>query len=76
MSLTSGARYMLLSTLLFALMNVCVKLLSHLPPLEIILFRSVLSVILSYLMLRALRIRPWAPTTSTLLPEALPAFCR
>ncbi|TGE20794.1 DMT family transporter [Hymenobacter aquaticus] len=50
---------MLLSTALFALMNVCVKLLSHLPPLEIILFRSILSVLLSYAMLRALRIRPW-----------------
>ncbi|MCB2378790.1 DMT family transporter [Hymenobacter sp. BT635] len=59
MPLTRGARYMLLSTLLFALMNVCVKLLTHLPPLEIILFRSIMSVVLSYMMLRALRIRPW-----------------
>ncbi|TGE17231.1 EamA/RhaT family transporter [Hymenobacter elongatus] len=50
---------MLLSTLLFAFMNVCVKMLPHLPPLEIILFRSLMSVGLSYAMLRALRIRPW-----------------
>ncbi|GAB2948593.1 DMT family transporter [Hymenobacter coalescens] len=40
-------------------MNVCVKLLGHLPAMEIILFRSALSVLLSYLTLRALRIRPW-----------------
>ncbi|PJJ48681.1 DMT family transporter [Hymenobacter chitinivorans] len=59
MPLTSGARYMLLSTLLFALMNVCVKLLGHLPPLEIILFRSIFSLAASYLLLRVLRIRPW-----------------
>ncbi|GAA4001669.1 DMT family transporter [Hymenobacter fastidiosus] len=59
MSLTRGARYMLLSTLFFALMNVCVKLLPHLPALEIILFRSVLSVVISYVTLRALNIRPW-----------------
>ena len=59
MPITQGARYMLLSTLFFALMNVCVKLLSHLPALEIILFRSGLSVLISYFTLRALRIRPW-----------------
>ncbi|RYU83855.1 DMT family transporter [Hymenobacter persicinus] len=50
---------MLLATLLFALMNVCVKLLPHLPALEIILFRSALSVLVSYLTLKALGIRPW-----------------
>ncbi|GAA3944215.1 DMT family transporter [Hymenobacter algoricola] len=59
MPLTRGARYMLLSTLFFALMNVCVKLLPHLPALEIILFRSALSVVISYVTLRALKIRPW-----------------
>ena len=50
---------MLVSTLLFALMNVCVKLLPHLPALEIILFRSAMSLVISYISLRALRIRPW-----------------
>ena len=59
MPLTRGARYMLLSTLFFALMNVGVKRLPHLPALEIILFRSALSVLISYATLRALRIRPW-----------------
>ncbi|SHI32115.1 rarD protein [Hymenobacter daecheongensis DSM 21074] len=59
MPLTRGARYMLLSTLFFALMNVCVKLLPHLPALEIILFRSAMSVVISYVTLRVLRIRPW-----------------
>ncbi|WP_261990169.1 DMT family transporter [Hymenobacter sp. BT188] len=59
MPLTQGARYMLLSTLFFALMNVCVKLLPHLPALEIILFRSVISIVISYITLRVLNIRPW-----------------
>lgn len=59
MPLTQGARYMLLSTLFFALMNVCVKLLGHLPALEIILFRSVISIVISYITLRLLDIRPW-----------------
>ncbi|WBA41517.1 DMT family transporter [Hymenobacter canadensis] len=57
--LTPGVRYMLLSTLAFALLNVCVKMLPHLPPLEIIFFRSVLSLALSYGALRQLRVRPW-----------------
>ncbi|WP_400192456.1 DMT family transporter [Hymenobacter sp. B81] len=59
MIFSRGVRYMLLSTLCFALMNVCVKLLPHVPALEIILFRSLISVALSYLTLRLLRIRPW-----------------
>ncbi|WP_286130618.1 DMT family transporter [Solirubrum puertoriconensis] len=59
MLLSRGARYMLISTFCFALMNVCVKLLKHLPAMEIILFRSAMSVLLSYLTLRAMRIRPW-----------------
>ncbi|GAA4378232.1 DMT family transporter [Hymenobacter koreensis] len=59
MVFTRGVRYMMLSTLCFALMNVCVKMLPHLPAMEIILFRSLISVVLSYLTLRALRIRPW-----------------
>jgi drug/metabolite transporter (DMT)-like permease len=50
---------MLLATLFFALMNVCVKLLAHLPALEIVLFRSVISVSISYITLRALQIPPW-----------------
>lgn len=43
---------MLLSTLLFALMNVCVKQLHRLPTLEIILVRSLISVVLSYVAVR------------------------
>lgn len=62
--LTPGVRYMLLSTLAFALLNVCVKLLPHLPPLEIIFFRSALSLLLSYAALRQQRVYPWgAPGT-------------
>ncbi|MBC8082143.1 MAG: DMT family transporter [Hymenobacter sp.] len=55
---------MLLSTFFFALLNVCVKLLPHLPPLEIIFFRSVLSLLLSYGALRQLRVYPWGQPAS------------
>lgn len=56
---TPGVRQMLLSTLLFAGMNACVKQLHHLPALEIILFRSVFSIVASYVALRRLNVNPF-----------------
>ena len=50
---------MLLSTLLFAGMNACVKQLHHLPALEIIFFRSVFSIVASYVALRRLGVAPF-----------------
>lgn len=55
---------MLLSTLAFALLNVCVKLLPHLPLLEIVFFRSTFSLLLSYGALRQARVRPWGQPAS------------
>ncbi|WP_051718975.1 DMT family transporter [Hymenobacter sp. IS2118] len=49
---------MLLSTVLFAGMNACVKQLSHLPALEIIFFRSIFSIVASYVALRRLGVAP------------------
>ena len=50
---------MLLSTLLFAGMNACVKHLHHLPALEIIFFRSLFSIGASYVALRRLGVAPF-----------------
>ena len=50
---------MLLSTLFFAGMNACVKQLHHLPALEIIFFRSIFSIVASYVALRRLRVAPF-----------------
>ena len=50
---------MLLSTLLFAGMNACVKQLHHLPALEIIFFRSIFSIVASYVALRRLGVAPF-----------------
>ena len=57
--MTPGVRQMLLSTLLFAGMNACVKQLHHLPALEIIFFRSVFSIVASYVALRRLNVNPF-----------------
>ena len=50
---------MLLSTVLFAGMNACVKQLHHLPALEIIFFRSIFSIVASYVALRRLGVAPF-----------------
>lgn len=43
---------MLLAGILFSLMNVSVKLIPHIPAIQIILFRSVLSLLITYTVLR------------------------
>jgi drug/metabolite transporter (DMT)-like permease len=50
--LSAGVRYMLISTLLFAVMNVLVKYLSHLPAVEIAFFRSMGSLSMAYSIIR------------------------
>ena len=44
---------MLGSTLAFALMQICVKYLPHIPAHELILFRSIISIVLSVAMLQS-----------------------
>ena len=57
--LSKGVKYMLLSTLFFSLMNVCVKLLAHIPAVEVIFFRSVISLFISYIYLRRANVSVW-----------------
>ena len=45
---SQGVRFMLLATFFFALMNAAVKLLGHLPAIEIAFLRSVVSLTLAY----------------------------
>ncbi|WP_348533180.1 DMT family transporter [Hymenobacter sp. 5317J-9] len=60
-------RLMLLSTLLFAGMNACVKQLHHLPALEIIFFRSLFSIVASYVALRRLGVAPFGHSRALLI---------
>ncbi len=57
---------MLLAGFFFALMNVCVKFVSHLPTLEVVLFRSVISLVATYVILKQKRI-PLLGTNKKLL---------
>lgn len=51
-----SVRYMLIAGLSFAVMNIFVKQVSHLPTVEVVFFRAVFSFFASYLILKKLRI--------------------
>lgn len=57
--MTRGVWYMLIATLFFSLMNVCVKMLAHLPAVEIVFFRSLVSLVISFSILKATKVNIW-----------------
>lgn len=59
MLLSPGIRYMLLATVLFACMNVLVKIASHIPAVEVVFFRCVVSLAMSYVVLRIQKVPVW-----------------
>lgn len=61
-----SVQYMLMAGLFFALMNVCVKYVSHIPTLEVVLFRSVFSLVVTYYFLRKNNIPPFGNQIGTL----------
>lgn len=62
---------MLLAGFVFALMNVFVKLVPGIPATEIVFFRSVVSLVLSYVILKGRRIHLWGENKKILLFRGL-----
>jgi len=58
---------MLLAGVFFSIMNVSVKYISHLPAIEIIMFRSLFSFVVSYLILKRKRIPPFGNNKKLLI---------
>jgi drug/metabolite transporter (DMT)-like permease len=54
--LSKGVQYMLLSTFIFAIMNVLIKYVPNIPAIEIILFRSIVSFAMSGIALKFQRV--------------------
>lgn len=54
-----GILWMAIATLCFSLLSVCVKFVDHIPAHELILFRGIISLILSYLHIRQLQTPVW-----------------
>ena len=65
--MSQGVRYMLLASFTFSLMMVCVKLVPHIPAIEIILFRSVISGGISWYLLKKQRVSVWGNNKLLLL---------
>jgi len=65
--LTDGVRYMLLATFTFTLMKVCVKLIPHIPAIEIIFFRSIISFVISVFYLNRQKVSIWGNNRKILI---------
>ncbi|UZR92544.1 DMT family transporter [Chondrinema litorale] len=65
--LSYGVRVMMLATFLFAVMNVCVKFVSHIPSVQIVFVRSIISLVLSLYFLKKAKIKIWGNNKKILL---------
>ncbi|MFC2125848.1 DMT family transporter [Bacteroidota bacterium] len=59
MYFSRGVFHMILAVFFFSLMNVAVKLIPHIPAVEIVFFRSIVSVVLSLAFLKSQGINIW-----------------
>lgn len=67
MHFSQGVRYMLFASFTFTLMKVCVKLVPHIPAIEIILFRSVISLGISLYYLTKQKVKVWGHNKPVLI---------
>lgn len=67
MTLSPGVKYIILSTFFFALMNMGVKYLDHIPAHEIIFFRALITLIIGYILIKRERLSPWGNNRKILL---------
>lgn len=65
--ISRGVFHMLLATILFTTMNVFVKLLPDIPAVEIVFFRSLVSLVISFIILRTQRVSVWGRDRKWLL---------
>ncbi len=71
MNISKGVVYMLIATFTFALMNVFVKAVPHIPAVEIILFRSVISLVISVALLRQQSVSIWGKNKPVLIARGV-----
>ncbi|SMD35892.1 EamA domain-containing membrane protein RarD [Reichenbachiella faecimaris] len=67
MNFSKGVQFMIISTFTFALMKVCVKMISHIPAIEIIFFRSIISIVLCAFFFIKDKINPWGSNKKILI---------
>jgi len=64
---SKGVFHMLLAVFFFSIMNVFVKLLGHIPAVEIVFFRALVSLVISVILLRANNINFWGNNKKVLI---------
>jgi len=69
--MTNGVRFMLAATIVFSLMNVFVKAISHIPVVEILFFRAIISLIISAGMLKAQGVSVWGNNKPILIARGV-----
>ncbi|MDW3192705.1 MAG: EamA family transporter [Cytophagales bacterium] len=69
--LTPGVRYMLYATFTFALMKVFVKAIPHIPAIEIIFFRAIVSLAISFYFLKKQKVSIWGNNKPVLIARGV-----
>ncbi len=54
-----GVKYIIISTIFFALMNIGVKYLDNIPAYEIVFFRALVSLVVCYFLIKKQKLNPW-----------------
>jgi len=71
-----GVRYMIAAAFFFSLMSLCVKLAGRaLPTSEIVLARAAISLVITWVMLRRVRVSPWGNNKRLLFLRGVAGFC-
>jgi len=65
--ISKGAQYLLLATISYALMNVCVKFIFHIPVMEVVFFRCLVCLIASYAHLKIIHQPIWGNNKRALI---------
>ncbi len=69
--LNNGIVLMALATLCFSLLSVCVKFVPHIPAHELILFRGLITLVLSYAHVKKLKLSPWGNNKKLLFARGI-----
>ncbi|MEM6643621.1 MAG: EamA family transporter [Bacteroidota bacterium] len=71
MKVSRGVVYMLIASFVFTLMKVFVKLIPHIPAVEVILFRSIISFVISIYFLKRQKVSVWGNNKKVLFGRGL-----
>ncbi|MBI3142198.1 MAG: DMT family transporter [Bacteroidetes bacterium] len=72
--MSQGIRFMLYATLFYAGMNWCIKYLQGIPSHEVVFFRSIVTLVFSYVLIRRKNLNPWGNNKKLLIYRGLAGF--